>query len=154
MMKKNENQMRVEFSRGLIVRFLLTVLFAQIIACVVHVFVLDQLGKVQGGVVHVSYLVQLILSILSFLIISKVSEKKGEQAGFYFLGLSALKFLVYVVGFRLYFIQDGSVSREEYAIFFIPYIVAFIIEVTFLVHALNKTPLDLEKVISYEEEEE
>lgn len=146
--------MKVEFSRIIILRFLVTVFLVSLLTCVVHVLILSMLDKEQGVVVYVSYATQLVLSVISFLIISKISAKKGEQAGFYFLGLSALKFLVYVIGFRLYFIQDGDVSKEEYAIFFIPYIIAFITEVSFLVNVLNNAPIDHQNVISYEDEEE
>lgn len=146
--------MRIEFSGKIMLKFLVTVTLVMVIGVSIHGVISKEIGSSSLITIFVSYFSQWLLSIGSFFLIARVSQRKGEQAGFYFLGLSMLKFLVYVVGFRLYFIQDGEVSREEYAIFFIPYIAAFVVEIIYLVYVLNNTPIDPENVISYSDEEE
>lgn len=146
--------MKVDFSRKLITRFLLTIFGVMIVLIFAHKLILSSLLYRIENVFFVSYIAQLIMSISSFFLLSKLSQTKGEQLGFYFLGLTMIKFLVYFLGFRLYFLQDGSVTAMEYAIFFVPYLVALIVEVSFLIYALNKAPMDTDKVIVYSEEEE
>lgn len=145
--------MKIEFERKLILRFIVTVCLAVLIACLLHVWLVTGFQK-YTVVIYTSYSVQLFLSVSSFLLLSRISQKNGGQVGFYFLGLSMLKFLVYMLGFRFYFMMDGVVSKAEYAIFFVPYIIAFAIEIIYLVNVLNKAPVDLDKVIDYSEEEE
>ncbi|MCB9189167.1 MAG: hypothetical protein H6599_07770 [Flavobacteriales bacterium] len=146
--------MKIDFSRKLVSRFLWSIIAAMIMLNIVHKIIISTLFDSIGGVFYVSYIVQLILSVSSFFLLSKLSQTKGEQLGFYFLGLTLLKFLVYLVGFRIYFLRDGEVSALEYAIFFVPYLVALIIEIAFLIYALNKAPIDLDKVVTYSDEEE
>lgn len=151
MTRKKENQMKVEFSRKIIFRFLLTVLVSLGVAFGVHIVLLKGEGRFILGL---SYIVQLVLSLISFLLLAKISVKKGEQTGFFFLGLSTLKFLVYFLGFRFYFILDGEVTSMEYAVFFVPYIIAFLIEVGFLIAVLNSAPINADKLINLSDEEE
>jgi hypothetical protein len=146
--------MKIEFSKKTIARFLITLILGLVVAFAIHSLILVGTSGGIGVVVYVSYGVQLVLGVASFFLLSRISQKRGEQVGYFFLGLSMLKFLVYIVGFRFYFMQDDVVSKGEYAIFFVPYIVAFAIEITYLVGVLNRVPIDQEKVIVYHDEEE
>ncbi|CAG5085559.1 hypothetical protein [Parvicella tangerina] len=146
--------MKIEFSKRIIGQFLVTVLLVLVVVCVLHLLILSGASEVPELVIFISYLSQLLLSVASFFLLARVSVKKGEHAGFFFLGFSLVKFLVYVLGFRFYFLKDGLVSKEEYAVFFIPYITAFVVEIVYLVHVLNKVPMDPDYVIVYKEDDE
>lgn len=146
--------MKVEFSRKIRRNFLITVVLGLIAVGVVHLLVMSYLGIGMETVLLVSYAVQLGLSVISFFVISRISEKRSEQVGYSFLVLSMVKFLTYLFGFRLYFMQDDLVEKTEYAIYFVPYIVAFVVEIVYLVYVLNRVPIDIEKIIQYSDEEE
>ncbi len=146
--------MKIEFSKKIVVRFLITVVLVLLLAGGIHCFILDKLDASPGSVIYTSYGAQFLLSISSFLLLARFSQKRGDQVGFAFLGLSLVKFLAYILGFRIYFRVDGEVSQMEYAIFFVPYILALAVEIGYLVYVLNKIPVDPDKVVVFEDEEE
>lgn len=147
--------MKIEFSNSIIIQFVITLLIGLAAVWLVH-FMLNQNqeNQVNSIVLIVSYIVQLIMGALSFFIIAKISSKRGEYAGYAFLALSFVKFLTYLVGFRIYFNQDDLVTKQEYAVFFVPYIVASVVEVFYLAKTLNNAPVDTNNYINYSDEEE
>lgn len=147
--------MKIEFSKLIILQFIMTLLLGLGVVWLLH-FLLDktQENRVSTIVLIVSYVVQLLMGVMSFFIIAKISRKRGEYAGYTFLGLSFIKFLTYLVGFRIFFNQDDIVTKQEYAVFFIPYIIASVIEVFYLARTLNNVPIDRNKYINYPDEEE
>jgi len=67
----------------------------------------------------------------------ELAKKQNKNLGFVFLLGSTLKFAVYFLIFNPLFMQDGSLSKLEFFIFFVPYITCLIIETLALVKLLK-----------------
>lgn len=61
-----------------------------------------------------------------------------EYIGFYFLFGTALKFFIYFTLVLPEFKQDGQQSQQEFFAFFLPYILALLVETTALIFLLKK----------------
>lgn len=85
-----------------------------------------------------SYFINFMMASLVFAAIYRFKKTKSDLLGFYFLGGSFFKFIVFFVLFLPFFKADGDLSKQEFFIFFIPYIVVLFVEVSFLVNILNK----------------
>jgi F0F1-type ATP synthase assembly protein I len=59
-----------------------------------------------------------------------------EYIGYYFLLGTALKFFIYFAFVLPVFKEDGHQSKEEFFGFFVPYLVALVVETTALVFLL------------------
>jgi hypothetical protein len=94
-----------------------------------------------------SYLINYIVCVISFLILAHLSKKDSSNLGFVFLIFTLIKFGMYFLGFRFYFMQDDIVTKEEYSVFFIPYLLSVIVEVTFLIRHLNNLDMDATKIV-------
>ena len=62
----------------------------------------------------------------------------GMSHGYVFLGGSMLKFLVFFLFFYPNFTVDDELSRVEFSVFFVPYIVTLSITVVASARILNK----------------
>ena len=67
----------------------------------------------------------------------KAQNKHVDKLGFVSLGGTLIKFVIFFV-FDPLFEEYGDTTRSEFAIFFITYVCATIIETVFLVRILNK----------------
>ena len=107
-------------------------------------------------ITYLSYAVNFVICIASFFALAKLSKKDSTNLGYVFLAFSMLKFGVYFLGFRFYFQIDDVVSKSEYSVFFIPYLISILIEVSFLIKTLNGAEMDPSnfKVIEPEETED
>lgn len=85
-----------------------------------------------------AYAVNGILAIAIFAFLLKMKEKYKEQLGFMFIGGSILKFAVFFILFYGTYKADGSISKLEFAAFFVPYLLCLVIETTSLAKWLNK----------------
>lgn len=85
-----------------------------------------------------SYIINLILIISIFGILYLLKEKYKSQLGFLFLAGSLLKFAVFFIVFYPIYKGDGSISKLEFASFFIPYGLGLILETISLSKWLNK----------------
>lgn len=85
-----------------------------------------------------SYIINLILIIFIFGILYLLKEKYKSQLGFLFLAGSLLKFAVFFIVFYPVYKLDGSISKLEFASFFVPYGLGLIIETISLSKWLNK----------------
>jgi hypothetical protein len=68
-----------------------------------------------------SYLVNFSLAVFVFLVVIKKLSNNSAQAGFVFMGGSALKFLVFFLVFYPSYKEDGNIETLEFLAFFIPY---------------------------------
>ena len=85
-----------------------------------------------------SYIVNLTLAIGIFIVLITLKDKFAESLGYIFFLGSFLKFIVFFFLIYPSFKADGDVSRLEFTSFFIPYAVALIFEVIFVIKILNK----------------
>ena len=84
-----------------------------------------------------SYVINLSLVIIIFGFLYYFRKKYKEQLGFLFLFGSLLKFAIFFIFFYPIYKADGSISRAEFATFFIPYAVGLIFETLSLGKWLN-----------------
>ena len=84
-----------------------------------------------------SYLVNFSLAVFVFLVVIKKLSNNSAQAGFVFMGGSALKFLVFFLVFYPSYKGDGNIETLEFLAFFIPYATCLIAEVIYLSKQLN-----------------
>ena len=85
-----------------------------------------------------SYVGNFVLTVVIFAYIYKNRIKKTERLGFFFLGGSMIKFMLFFIFLNPFFMEDGLVSRLEFLSFFIPYSVALTVETQQLIKELNK----------------
>jgi len=83
------------------------------------------------------YLINMAMALGIYYIMLRFAAKKSKNLGFLFLFGSTLKFLVYFLIFDPLFKQDGSLSRIEFFVFFIPYFACLITETIALVKLLK-----------------
>ena len=84
-----------------------------------------------------AYSVNYFLGLVVFTLVLMAHRHNPMIAGYVFLGGSLLKFLVFFLFFYPFFNNDGDLSRGEFAIFFIPYIVTLSTTVIATARALN-----------------
>lgn len=83
------------------------------------------------------YFINFLLALAIYVTLLKMADEKSKYLGFVFLFGSALKFLAYFLIFDPLFKQDGELSRMEFFLFFIPYLISLIAETTALVKLLR-----------------
>lgn len=84
------------------------------------------------------YLVNFGLALLIYIAILKMAEEKSKYLGFVFLMGSAFKFAAYFLIFDPLFEQDGNLSKVEFFLFFIPYLVSLFAETIALAKLLRR----------------
>jgi len=112
---------------------LLTLAFA------IHLVVLNilKLPLLENRIV-LSYIVNLVLVIAIFGILYLLKEKYKSQLGFLFLAGSLLKFVVFFILFYPFYKLDNTITKLEFAAFFVPYLIGLILESVSLSKWLNK----------------
>ena len=94
-----------------------------------------------GDMLPISYLVNYILAFAIVWLLFKFRKKIRQQIGFLFIAGSLLKFAVFFAAFYPAFRADGTISRGEFASFFVPYLMALVLETLFTAKLLR----DLER---------
>ena len=90
------------------------------------------------GILGTSYLLNYMMAAGAFATLLKLKNKHVDKLGFVSLGGTLIKFVIFFLVFDPLFKEDGETTRSEFAIFFIPYVCATILETVFLVRILNK----------------
>lgn len=85
-----------------------------------------------------SYVVNLVLIIVIFGVLYLLKRKYKSQLGFLFLAGSFLKFAVFFIAFYPFYKLDNTVTKLEFAAFFVPYAFGLIFESVSLSKWLNK----------------
>ena len=94
-----------------------------------------------GDMLPISYLVNYVLALAIVWLLFKFRKKIRQQIGFLFIAGSMLKFAVFFVAFYPSFRADGTINRGEFASFFVPYLLALVLETFFTAKLLR----DLER---------
>ena len=106
----------------------------------IHSFLIkNQIDPVLNKMLNVSYLGNLIITAAVFFVLTFLKEKQAKNLGFIFLFTSLFKFAFFYFLFEPTFQADGQTSSLEFFLFFVPYSLSLIIEVTALVKTLNKS---------------
>lgn len=109
------------------------------LAFVIHAYILSLKSyPLFDNKIVLAYVVNAVLAIFIFGFLFKMKEKFKSQLGFLFLGGSVLKFIVFFVLFYPFYKADGTISKLEFAAFFVPYILSLVLETTSLAKWLNK----------------
>lgn len=109
------------------------------IAFGLHVLILNALDlPLFDNKIVLAYIVNAILAILIYGFLLKMKEKHPNQIGFLFIAGSLLKFALFFIVFYGSYKADGSMSKLEFAAFFVPYLLCLILETLSLAKWLNK----------------
>ena len=122
-----------------LVRFVLILASILLVVFFVHISTLHYLNlDLFANRIITSYVGNFAFTVVIFTYIYQNKEKKTESLGFLFLGGSMVKFLLFFIFLNPFFMQDGLVSRVEFFSFFIPYVVALVVETEQLIKELNR----------------
>ena len=122
-----------------LVRFVLILASILLVVFFVHISTLHFLNlDLFANRIITSYVGNFEFTVAIFKYIYQNKEKKTESLGFLFLGGSMVKFLLFFIFLNPFFMQDGLVSRVEFFSFFIPYVVALVVETEQLIKELNR----------------
>jgi len=120
-------------------RFVLILFSILAVIFIIHISILSFLNyDLFASRIITSYVGNFALTVVIFAYIYKNRIKKTERLGFFFLGGSMVKFMLFFIFLNPFFMQDGLVSRLEFLSFFIPYSVALTVETQQLIKELNK----------------
>ena len=116
--------------------FLITLLLSILFG--IHLFALDShdLPLFENKIIT-SYIINYTLTILIFTSLVLLKKKYSESLGYIFFIGSFIKFIVFFILINPSFKEDGDVSRIEFVSFFIPYAIALVFEVIFLIKVLR-----------------
>jgi hypothetical protein len=79
-----------------------------------------------------SYSINIIMAMLALLLLDWGIRKKTINLAFIYLLTISIKFATYIFFFYPKFNLDGKFDRQEFFIFFVPYILGLILEIKFL----------------------
>jgi len=75
---------------------------------------------------------------LIYLTLFLLKNKLKNQIGFLFIAGSLIKFIVFFILFYPSYKQDGIMERVEFFAFFVPYLLALIVETVFIFKMLKE----------------
>lgn len=84
------------------------------------------------------YGLNFIMAAIIIVVLLRLPERYKSSLGYFFMFGSFLKFIVYFLVFLPLYKADGSVSKAEFFLFFIPYLVCLVIETSVLIFKLNR----------------
>ena len=91
-----------------------------------------------GNRIILAYIVNFVLAIIIYITMHLLKHKYQSQLGFVFMFGSFLKFIVFFIVFYPFYKADDTITKMEFAAFFVPYVVCLIIETISLSKWLNK----------------
>ncbi len=121
------------------IRFVLLMFVILIVVFTIHNSILNyyQIPLFSNHLL-LSYLLNFGLAIAILVLVERAIKKKSTHSGMFFITGSALKYLVFFMVLYPLFIEDNTISKPEFASFFVPYTVCLILEVTYLSKQLNR----------------
>lgn len=125
--------------RALPLRFAIVLLATMAVTFVLHLCSLSALGySLWADMIVLSYIINFLLALGIFLALYFFRNKLSNSLGFLFMAGSLLKFVVFFLVFYPTYKSDGELQRSEFAAFFVPYLVALILETFFASKMLQK----------------
>ncbi|WP_276389088.1 hypothetical protein [Eudoraea chungangensis] len=86
----------------------------------------------------ICYLGNLLMAFIIYLSMLLLAKNYGKYLGFIFLFGSIFKFAVFFAIIQPVLLQDGTVGRARFFVFFIPYLVSLFVETYALVKLLRE----------------
>lgn len=103
-----------------------------------HVYIYSLLKiSVDNFTLQLSYIVNGLLAIFIFSALMFLKKKYNDQLGFLYMLGSFIKFGAFFLIFYPQFKEDGEITKIEFSIFFIPYLISLLIETIDLIKILN-----------------
>ncbi len=93
--------------------------------------------SVESYILQLSYLINGLLAIFIFSTLLFLKKKYNDQLGFLYMLGSFVKFGAFFLIFSPEFKEDGVITKIEFSIFFIPYLISLLIETMDLIKILN-----------------
>ena len=120
------------------IRFVILMFVILIVVFTIHNSILNYYQiPLFSNYILLSYLLNFILAIAVLILMEKAIKKKSTHSGMFFITGSALKYLVFFIVLYPLYIKDGSVTKTEFASFFVPYGICLLLEVIYLSKKLN-----------------
>lgn len=122
------------------IKFLIILLIGLSITFCLHTGILYKLKfpMFENHIVF-AYVVNFFMAYGIFLFLYGFKNKHSESLGYFFMGGSIFKFLVYFIFFNSAYHIDNKVDKLEFFSFFIPYAISLIIEIITIIKILNNT---------------
>jgi len=118
--------------------FLAVITLGLFISFAIHLGILKAFDKkLFGGKITLAYTLNYVVAISTYLAFYFGKEKHKESLGYFFLGGSSLKFILFFTVFSASYNADGIISSIEFAAFFVPYSVCLVLETLLLIVLLN-----------------
>ena len=95
-------------------------------------------GQEVAGPLLKSYIVNNVLAAVIFMFLFRWRKRHIEKLGFLFMAGTGLKFLTFFIVFYPAFNADGELTKDEFVLFFVPYVLSTLIETVFLARILNR----------------
>ncbi|GAA3656939.1 hypothetical protein [Flavivirga jejuensis] len=119
--------------------FTIKAIIILVVVFCVHLGVLRILGlPLFENRIVLSYLINLVLIVVIFGVLYLLKRKYKNQLGFLFLAGSFLKFVVFFIVFYPFYKLDNTITKLEFAAFFVPYAFGLVLESISLSKWLNK----------------
>lgn len=121
-----------------ILKFVITSFVLLCISLLIHQMLIEKLEEnLFTSSLVISYITNYLLAVIIFLVIDKIRLKQTAIIGYIFLFGSLLKFLVYFTLIYPLLTAEGSLTKQKFFFFFIPYAICLIVEAVFLTKLLN-----------------
>ncbi|MEM8509949.1 MAG: DUF6168 family protein [Bacteroidota bacterium] len=124
-------------SAKLLISFFVTSVVVLLLAFLVHRYAFST----TFGAMHLlqpAYSINFLLAAAIFVGLYSARHKLKNALGFVFMGGSFVKFAVFFVVFYPAYKADGEIQNVEFAAFFVPYVLALIVETYFASKMLNQ----------------
>lgn len=95
-------------------------------------------GQEVAGPLLKSYIVNNVLAAVIFTFLFRWRKRHIEKLGFLFMAGTGLKFLTFFIVFYPAFYADGELTKDEFVLFFVPYVLSTLVETIFLARILNR----------------
>ena len=95
-------------------------------------------GQVVAGPLLKTYVVNNLLAAVIFTLLYGWRKRHIEKLGFLFMAGTGLKFLTFFIVFYPAFHADGELTKDEFVLFFVPYVLSTLVVILFLARILNR----------------
>jgi len=104
-----------------------------------HTYLLDHFGYLQyGNLIVTSYSINAALAAFIYIPLYLLKNKLKNYIGYLFIAGSFLKFIFFFIFFYPAYHADGEMSKQEFAAFFVPYVICLVVETVFTSKMLKK----------------
>lgn len=121
-----------------VIKFSLLVLFLLIILFSTHFLILTLCTEVFDELkIIVSYVLSLVLTCISFIILIRSLANYVSNAGYIFMWISFVKFGFYLITFKYLYVLDSDPKAIDLSMVLVPYLSTLFFEVYYLVQILK-----------------